>query len=70
MTANGVGRVASKKALVTGAAQGLGAAIAMKLAQEGARVLVTDINADGAAAMADAINAECGAGAAFSDHRR
>ena len=60
------GRVAGKKALVTGAAQGLGAAIALKLAQEGARVLVTDINAEGAAAMAEAINAECGAGTAFA----
>jgi NAD(P)-dependent dehydrogenase (short-subunit alcohol dehydrogenase family) len=60
------GRVAGKKALVTGAAQGLGAAIALKLAQEGARVLLTDINADGAKTMAEAIDAECGAGTAFA----
>ena len=60
------GRVAGKKALVTGAAQGLGAAIALKLAQEGAKVLVTDINEAGAAAMAESINAECGADIAFS----
>ena len=60
------GRVAGKKALVTGAAQGLGASIARVLAQEGARVLVTDINAEGAAAMAETINADCGAGTAFA----
>lgn len=60
------GRVAGKAAVVTGAAQGLGAAIARKLAQEGARVLLTDMNADGAAGQAAAINAECGAGTAFA----
>lgn len=60
------GRVAGKAALVTGAAQGLGAAIALRLAQEGARVLLTDINGEGAAAMAAAIEAECGAGTAFA----
>lgn len=60
------GRVAGKKALVTGAAQGLGAAIARKLAEEGATVLLTDINAEGAAAAAELINQACGAGTAFS----
>ena len=56
------GRVAGKKALVTGAAQGLGAAIARKLAEEGAKVLLTDINAEGATAQADAINSAFGEG--------
>jgi NAD(P)-dependent dehydrogenase (short-subunit alcohol dehydrogenase family) len=37
------GRVAGKLALVTGAAQGLGAAHSRRLAEEGARVLLTDI---------------------------
>jgi len=37
-------RVAGKVALVTGAAQGLGKAIAATLVREGARVYVTDIN--------------------------
>ena len=60
------GRVAGKLALVTGAAQGLGAASAALLAQEGARVLCTDINEAGAAETAAAINAACGAGTAFS----
>ena len=52
------GRVAGKIALVTGAAQGLGEAIAHMLAREGARVAVTDINAEGAAKVAASINAE------------
>ena len=60
------GRVAGKKALISGAAQGLGAAQAMMLAREGAQVLLADINTAGAAAQADAINAELGAGTAFS----
>ena len=50
------GRVAGKKAFVTGAAQGLGAAIARKLAEEGARVALTDVNADKVHAEADAIH--------------
>ena len=62
------GRVAGKKALITGAAQGLGAAQAMMLAREGAQVLLADVNTDGAAAQAAAINAELGAGTAFSIH--
>jgi NAD(P)-dependent dehydrogenase (short-subunit alcohol dehydrogenase family) len=61
-----MGRVQGKKALVTGAAQGLGAAQARMLAREGAKVLLTDINGDGAAAQAEAINAELGAGTAFA----
>lgn len=59
-------RVDGKMALVTGAAQGLGAAISRTLASEGARVLLTDINAAGAAAQAEVINREYGAGTAFS----
>src|SRR5690349_11146457 len=60
------GRVAGKLALVTGAAQGLGAAQARMLAREGARVLCTDINEAGARRTAAAIDAECGAGAGFA----
>jgi NAD(P)-dependent dehydrogenase (short-subunit alcohol dehydrogenase family) len=56
------GRVAGKLALVTGAAQGLGAAQAAMLAREGAKVMLADINGDGAAAQAEAINAAQGAG--------
>ncbi|MEL6366369.1 MAG: SDR family oxidoreductase [Pseudomonadota bacterium] len=52
-----MGRVANKIALVTGAAQGLGEAIAHKLADEGAIVIATDINEPAAAETAAAINA-------------
>ena len=60
------GRVAGKRALVTGAAQGRGAQAATTLAREGAKVLCTDINGEGAQATADAINEELGAGTAFA----
>jgi NAD(P)-dependent dehydrogenase (short-subunit alcohol dehydrogenase family) len=59
------GRVAGKAALITGAAGGLGQAMARMLAREGASVAVTDVNLDGAQALADAINADH-AGAAFA----
>lgn len=60
------GRVAGKKAFVTGAAQGLGAAIAKRLAEEGAKVALADINGAGAEKMAAEINAARGAGTAFA----
>ncbi|WP_413811092.1 3-oxoacyl-ACP reductase FabG [Streptomyces sp. OE57] len=41
-----------KTAIVTGSARGLGAATARRLAQEGARVVVTDIDGQGAEATA------------------
>ena len=59
------GRCEGKLALVTGAAQGLGAAHARRLAEEGARVLCTDINGEGAEATAARIVEEMGAGHAF-----
>ena len=42
------GRVAGKKVFVTCAAQGLGAAIAKRVAAEGAKVALADINFTGA----------------------
>lgn len=46
-----------KTAIVTGAAQGIGAAIVHKLADEGARVAVIDLNLDAAQAVVDKIGA-------------
>jgi len=45
-------RLAGRAAIVTGAAQGLGAALAERLAKEDANVLLLDINGDGAASEA------------------
>jgi len=49
-------RVDGKIALVTGAAQGLGAAIAIMLANEGAKIALTDVNIDGARDVVDRID--------------
>jgi len=53
-------RVEGKVALITGAAQGLGAAMAQALAREGATVYCTDIDEDGVQATAAAIQKEGG----------
>ncbi|MBN8294692.1 SDR family oxidoreductase [Rhodobacter sp. NTK016B] len=45
-------RLAGKTAIVTGAASGFGAGIARRFAEEGARVMVADINGAGAGAIA------------------
>lgn len=60
------GRLQGKTALVTGAAQGLGAGIAIALAREGARVVLSDRNASGAEEAARAIGAELGEDTAFA----
>jgi sorbitol-6-phosphate 2-dehydrogenase len=49
-----------KIAIVTGGAQGLGAAICQRLASEGAHVVVADLNLEGAEATATTIHAESG----------
>jgi 3-oxoacyl-[acyl-carrier protein] reductase len=48
-------RLDSKNAIVTGAASGFGAGIARRFAEEGARVVVNDINEAGAARVAEEI---------------
>ena len=60
-------RVAGKVAIVTGAAAGIGQACAQRLAAEGARVAVTDIDAEGGAACVDKIRA-AGGDAIFLPH--
>jgi len=51
-------RLEGRKALVTGGASGIGAAIARRLAAEGARVVIGDVNVDGAREVAAEIDAE------------
>lgn len=50
--------LAGRSALVTGAGGGIGAAVSRAFARNGAAVLVTDVNADAASAVADSITAE------------
>ena len=51
-------KVADKVAIVTGGGNGIGGALAAKLAQQDARVVVADLDADAARAVSDGINAE------------
>ncbi len=59
-----MGKLDGKVALITGAAQGMGAAHARVLAAEGAKVFLTDVQADAGQALAD----EIGEAAAFMTH--
>jgi NAD(P)-dependent dehydrogenase (short-subunit alcohol dehydrogenase family) len=52
----------SKTALITGAASGLGRALAVALARDGWQLALADINAAGLAATLDAVNAAGGQG--------
>ncbi len=60
MNRPGSGRVAGKVAIVTGGAAGLGLACARRLAEEGACVLIADLDAVGAEAAAREIEAAGG----------
>lgn len=59
-------RFQDKSVIVTGAAGGIGAAIAARFAAEGALVIVTDVNAEGAEAAAEGIRATGGRARAFA----
>ncbi len=48
-------RLKNKVAIVTGSAQGIGRAIVMRLASEGAKVAVADIDLEGAKRTAEEI---------------
>lgn len=47
-----------RRAVVTGAASGIGAAIAHRLAELGAKVVISDLDRDGAEALADEVHGE------------
>ena len=51
------GKLHNQVAIVTGAAQGMGAAIAGRLATEGAKVVLSDINAEKVAGVAERVTA-------------
>ncbi len=51
------GRLEGKVAVVTGAASGFGEGIVRRFAEEGARIVVADLNGDGAAKVASEIGA-------------
>ena len=55
-----MGRLDGKIAIITGAASGIGQATARRVAAEGARTVVADLNADGAKQVAEAISAAGG----------
>jgi meso-butanediol dehydrogenase / (S,S)-butanediol dehydrogenase / diacetyl reductase len=54
-------RLEGKHALLTGAAQGMGAAVARHWAAQGAKVCLADVNVDGVAQVAEEINDDGGA---------
>lgn len=56
----GAGRLDGKVALVTGAASGIGRAIARRFVAEGATVVAGDVDEPGLAALADELGEACG----------
>lgn len=60
------GRLAGKIAIVTGSAQGFGEGIALEMVQEGAYMVIADLNETLAATGAERINEQFGAGTAIA----
>ena len=58
--------LAGKVAIVTGSSRGIGRAIALRLAEHGARVVISSRKADACAAVRDEVNQAQGAGAAVA----
>jgi 3-oxoacyl-[acyl-carrier protein] reductase len=55
------GRLAGKVAIVTGAASGFGAGIASQFVAEGAKVVIADVNGEGATALAASLGEDASA---------
>jgi len=55
-----------KRVLITGAASGIGRAVALRLAVDGAQLYLTDINAEG---LAETVSLATGLGAKVPEHR-
>ncbi len=63
-------KLQDRVAIVTGAAQGIGRAVAQKLSDEGAKVVVADINGPGAEAAAAELPGALGLAIDVSKRRR
>lgn len=59
-------RLASRTALITGSASGIGFAVASRFAREGARVVIADIDEEAAQHSADVISSGPGKGMAYA----
>jgi NAD(P)-dependent dehydrogenase (short-subunit alcohol dehydrogenase family) len=60
VTGGQVRRLENKVAIITGAAAGIGRATALRMAEEGATVVIADINAEGGTRVADEVTASGG----------